>query len=231
MQNMKLKLFFFVNFLKKYGFNNFLLFSKKYSSITLFYMWGHKLLIFFFPILLFAKTYEISEDEIKIRSIKHKFTYIRLGVGTSFNSSDQQVMPSLGLGKRFQYNYIGFDISGNWMAKNFKTGSNEYYFSIPKILLLFFLTPKSNFSFFFGFGPSYGMIVSPEKGTFGTPSFQEEKRFRGIMAEGTLGLEIAPKHRVKSFIGFDIAYPLAASSETEDKIDRPVISASFSIAF
>lgn len=117
------------------------------------------------------------------------------------------------------------------MSKNFKTGSNEYYFSIPKLLLLFFITPKSNASLYFGFGPSYGVIVVPEKGTPDSPDFQEEKRFRGVMAEATLGIEIAPKHRVKSFIGFDIAYPVAASSETEDKIKKPVASASFGIAF
>jgi len=183
------------------------------------------------PSFIFAKTYEISEDDIQIKSIKHQFTYIRLGVGTSFSNNNPQIMPSLGLGKRYQYSHIGIDISANWMAKNFKTGSNEYYFSIPKILLLFFITPKSNASFYFGFGPSYGRIVSPQKGTPFDSDYQEERKFLGVLAEGTIGLEIAPKHAVKSFIGFDIAYPLAASSETEDKINKPVVSGSFGIAF
>ena len=196
-------------------------------------MWGKavKILLLLSCVNLFAKTYEVSEDDIKIKSIKHQFTYIRLGVGTSFNNTEPQAMPSLGLGKRYQYSHVGIDLSVNWMAKSFKTGSNEYYFSIPKILLLFFITPRSTASIYFGFGPSYGWITTPQKGSPLDANFIEEKRFRGILLEGTLGVEIAPKHSVKSFIGFDISYPLAAASETEDKIKKPVISGSFGIAF
>lgn len=186
-------------------------------------------------LIIFLTALSLIYAEENHKPVKHSFTYIKLGVGSVLESDTFTVLPLVALGKRFQYGFVGLDFSANYMAKELKNGVNERYWAAPKILWLLFLQPRWNWSFYFGVGASYGSMKSSQTKQIQLldeiETIVETQRFRGILGEGTFGIEIASRQKVKSFVEVNASYTVASSSEKHKDMKNPAVSVGVGIAF
>ena len=143
--------------------------------------------------------------------------YARLGYGSLFGN-DSYGTPSLGFGYRAELDAFAIDVS----FLNFQFSGNNTFSSRDatahtplKLSGLYFLSPRSNRSIYFGSGLSFGYqsfggSYTPVNGAY-TSSWQG----RGLQGELTMGYEIARATSFRTFVQADAVLPFyKATSET-----------------
>ena len=110
---------------------------------------------------LYSEEMEKSDNaetlKIKKENVKKSFGYLTTGTGPF-----PFVVPTFGLGYRYQYNYIGADLS--------LEASTIYFLTSIKITpsALFYLSPNKNEQLYFGIGPNFGFLIPKNNNRFGT---------------------------------------------------------------
>jgi hypothetical protein len=110
---------------------------------------------------LYAKEIEKNDNaekpKIKKEKVKKSFGYITTGTGPF-----PFVVPTFGLGYRYQKNHIGMDISLD--------ASTIYFLTSIKITpsTLFYLSPNKREQLYFGIGPNLGVLIPKNNKWLGT---------------------------------------------------------------
>ena len=150
--------------------------------------------------------------------------YARLGYGSLFGPKSYGT-PSIGFGYRAELDAFAIDVS----FLNFQFSGNNGYssydasaHSLLKLSGLYFLSPTSNRSAYFGGGLSYGYQMfggsyTPVNGAYTSPW-----EGRGLQGELTLGYELARATSFRTFVQADAVLPFyEAVSETYPISSRP----------
>lgn len=113
-------------------------------------------------------------------------------------AGDSEVLPTIGLGARFQKNKHGFDISANFSSLIFTN-----YASL-KGLFLFYPYPEKKNQFYLGVGPGIGYHLNfvPMGSPYGTASDSRGS----VTLEGVLGYEFRHSKHLKTFIQLEISH-------------------------
>jgi hypothetical protein len=124
-----------------------------------------KIIIITLGILIFKNSYseEMGKNEreenpqIKKENVKKSFGFVTTGTGPF-----PFVVPTLGLGYRYQKNHIGVDISLD--------ASTIYLLTSIKITpsTLFYLSPDKNEQLYLGIGPNLGILIPKNNKWLGT---------------------------------------------------------------
>lgn len=117
------------------------------------------------------------------------------------------ILPSLGLGARFQWDYIGWDLSANFASKR----SIDY--TSLKGLILFYPAPWKIHQFYLGIGQGvrfyeYVGLIEAYR-IFPHGIFANDATI--INLEGVLGYEFRHKRHLKTFIQLEPSQPLSIS--------------------
>jgi hypothetical protein len=143
--------------------------------------------------------------------------YARLGYGNLFGDQSYAT-PSIGFGYRAELDAFAIDVS----FLNFQFSGNNTFDSgdaathtLLKLSGLYFATPRSNRSLYFGSGLSYGYqhfggSYTPVNGAYTSPW-----NGRGLQGELTMGYELARATSFRTFVQADAVLPFyKAMSET-----------------
>lgn len=124
--------------------------------------------------------------------------YIKLGAAHPPGNS-AVILPSCGIGTRFQRDNHGFDLSANLGSVVFVN-----YASL-KGLFLFYPQPERQHQLYYGVGPGLGYHLAsvPMGGPFGGGTTE----YGNITLEGVLGYEFRHASHFKSFIQLEISQP------------------------
>lgn len=130
---------------------------------------------------------------------KTSLYYIKLGAAHPFEGT-HEILPSFGLGARFQKNYYGFDLSASLDSLVLINRVSL------KSLLLFFPFPEKKHRPYFGVGPgtTYQVLEIPMGQPFGVKSRQQG----WITLEGVCGYEFRNHDHFKTFVQLELSQPL-----------------------
>lgn len=134
---------------------------------------------------------------------------IKLGSGVFNTSGHTTIAPVISLGKRFEMGDSALEISTSWGNNDQHDGEKLSYFAFPKITYIVFHNPQANAGFFYGGGLSYSSI----KKSFNIYSNEENKKFKGIFGEGTIGYEFNRSAKICPALYVDISQPIVAESK------------------
>lgn len=149
-----------------------------------------KLFLFF---LLFSFVLHAEQEN------RSSLYYLKLGA-TYPPGDSSGILPTFGLGTRFQRDYYGFDLSANLASIVFIN-----YASL-KGIFLFYPQPEKRSQLYFGFGPGIGHHLTsvPMGGPFGGATTEYGK----ATLEGVLGYEFRHTQHFKTFIQIELSQPI-----------------------
>lgn len=124
--------------------------------------------------------------------------YVKLGAAHPPGTSSA-ILPSFGLGARFQKDSYGFDLSTNINSLIFIN-----YTSL-KGVFLFYPRPEKRHQLYFGMGPGLGyhLISVPMGGHYGSAT----TKYGDITLEGLVGYEFRHANHIKTFIQLELSQP------------------------
>jgi hypothetical protein len=130
---------------------------------------------------------------------KFSLYYIKIGL-TKVPGDSSAILPSFGLGARFQRDYCGFDLSANIGSIVFNN-----YVSL-KGIFLFYPQPQKKHQLYFGIGPGIGYHLNsiPLGDSFGSASDERGN----VTIEGVLGYEFRHAPHFKTFIQIELSQPV-----------------------
>lgn len=148
-----------------------------------------------------------AQDEPPRRLRSEGFWHVRVGHATLFGPTPHHGA-SFGFGYRAEFDRIGLDVS----FFNLQTSGSGSYLSpggsaltLVKLEGLYFLSPTTNRSAYFGGGLSYGRTDLRRRESEG---FQSSGRGAGLQAELSAGYEFARVTSVRMFAQADVTLPL-----------------------
>lgn len=150
--------------------------------------------ILFILSFLFCLLLSLDAEEEKRSSLY----YIKLGI-THPPGDSSGILPSFGLGARFQKDCYGFDLSAN-------LGSIVFInYASLKGLFLFYPQPEKKHQLYCGIGPGIGYHLSfvPIGQPFGSTS----NECGNMTLEGVLGYEFRHARHFKTFIQLELSQP------------------------
>lgn len=139
------------------------------------------------------------QDSLTDSSCYSAYTYFKLGGSVLTAKEWKDLMPAIGVGRRYEWTGKAVDISANYAAN----GHSGHYFSIPKIMYLQYLTPQSNCSPYLGGGLSWGEVRDKH----------EDHKFQGIFAEFAVGYEFQRQSPIRTFVQLDLSQGLLAHNK------------------
>lgn len=153
-----------------------------------------KILMTLLFVCCFLRFLNANEEE------RSSLYYLKLGVIYPPNGASS-VLPSFGVGARFQRGSRGFDISANLSSLLFMN-----YASL-KGIYLFYPHPEKKHQLYYGIGPGIGYHVNvfPMGGPFRTANAEHGN----LTAEGVLGYEFRHTPSFKTFIQLEFSQPIA----------------------
>lgn len=157
---------------------------------------------------------------------KTQFNYIKLGYGIistrrsidHYKKDRLSDAPTIAIGRRYFYDDCAIDISASFGFKK-DGGVNSYYYTLPKVLYLKYLSHDQPNSLYVGGGASWngvrtGVSVLREK-RWGNEIYQFKSReynhFQGIALEAVLGYEMARTRDYRSFVELNVGQPLISA--------------------
>jgi hypothetical protein len=147
-------------------------------------------IIYFFVLCVLMISNAVSQEyqEESVCSIRcENYNYLKLGAGYFADGMG----PVIGLGRRFAFEEAAIDISFNWMGRD-----KAYYFSSPKMLYLYYLTPFNPSSFYLGGGLGLGAIRG------------KHDKFSGLLAEASVGYEMRRNTLLRLFAEINFSHGL-----------------------
>lgn len=137
---------------------------------------------------------------------KDSFFYVRMGVADAQAHQVPQFtqgffIPGIGLGYRLGSDNSSIDLSANYTYgyADLKE-SRSYFYTLPKVNYLRYVSPKSKQSFYYGAGLAWGGIRN-----------QEKSEFIGIIPNLSLGYEMNRKSNWVGFTQLDVSQPALAA--------------------
>lgn len=150
---------------------------------------------------------------------RSSLTYLKLG-GSYSPGDASAILPSFGLGTRFQRNSFGCDLSANLSSVLFIN-----YASV-KGICLFYPQPEKRHQSYVGIGPGFGYYFReiPMGGSYGSASTQ----YGMATLEALLGYEFRHARHLKTFIQLELSQPLY---NFDKKFYRPGLALTGGIGF
>lgn len=136
---------------------------------------------------------------------KSSLYYLKLGASNPPGNSG--VLPTLGIGARFQKNAWGLDLSGNLNSLILIN-----YISL-KGSFLYYPFPKKRNQFYIGMGPGIGYHVSSIP--MGQPYGATSNQHGSLTVEGIMGYEFRHSALFKTFIQLEVSQPVLNFGERE----------------
>ena len=124
--------------------------------------------------------------------------YVKLGA-THPPGSSSGILPSFGLGVRFQKDYYGCDLSANLGSVVFVN-----YASL-KGMFLYYPRPEKRHQLYFGCGPGLGYHLTSVP--MGAPFGSATTEYGNITLEGAIGYEFRHARHFKTFIQLELSQP------------------------
>lgn len=146
-----------------------------------------------------------------------------LKVGATNPPGDSDVLPTLGIGARFQKDKYGFDLSANIGSLIFVN-----YASL-KGIGLFYPNPEKQNQLYLGFGPGIGYFESsvPMGGPFGSAS----SHCGFLSVDGLVGYEFRHAPRFKTFVQLEISQPIFSFKNQRRSTYKPGFALTAGIGF
>lgn len=155
---------------------------------------------------------EVKKSLVDSQTNSSWFGYMRLGVSDSRpNDNMKSVLPGLGLGCRYGLPVGSLDLSASYTG-NDVNADKTYFYTLPRLSYLMYLSPKKEQSFYAGAGLAYGGMKNNDASTFS-----------GIIPSVSLGYEMNRLQNWHSFIQLDVSQP--ALSTAKEKPFMQVASA------
>jgi hypothetical protein len=145
---------------------------------------------------------EVKKSLVDSQTNSPWFGYMRLGVSDSRPNDMKNVLPGLGLGCRFGLPVGALDLSASYTGNDVRA-DGSYFYTLPRLSYLMYLSPKKEQSFYAGAGLAYGGLQN-----------EDAKTFNGIIPSISLGYEMNRLQNWRSFIQLDVSQP-ALSTTTE----------------
>ena len=151
------------------------------------------------------------------------FLYLRMGVsGKDVQAVDLDVIPGIGLGYRLTSGSSAFDLSASFNRRKIRTEDvkdSAYFYTLPKVNYLYYVSPASNTSFYAGGGLAWGKI-----------EVNDDQRFLGLIPNAAVGLEMNRNAAWRSFIQVDISQP-AFAAEIRGDVAKPFAEVTLGAGF
>ncbi len=181
--------------------------------------------LFFIPIALFACAFCFANEEVQEeRSSSHEktsFTYVTLGASAISANESLNPIPAITIGHRFERERSAIDISyGATYGETTKERHTAWSYTLPRILHIGYLQPKSDSSFYYGLGASFG----------GIRDTLQKKHFTGIFGNAALGLEMSRSSRIRTMLQLDMSQPVLGIKKTDISF-LPTVQLSYGIGF
>lgn len=169
---------------------------------------------FLFVLLSFAALNATEENNSSLYYLK---------LGASYPSGTDCVLPTFGLGARFQKNQYGFDLSANLSSMVFVN-----YASLKGLFLFYPNVEKKN-QWYVGIGPGLGYYLKVAKGH---PTGSRERKHGCVALEGCLGYEFRHYKHFKTFVQLEFSQPVIHfGGRNFDRSYRPGIGFSAGFGF
>ncbi len=147
---------------------------------------------------------EVKKSLVDSQTNNFWFGYMRLGVSDSRpNDNMKSVLPGLGLGCRYGLPFGALDLSASYTG-NHVNSAETYFYTLPRLSYLMYLSPKKEQSFYAGAGLAYAGMKTKNADTF-----------NGIAPSVSVGYEMNRLQNWHSFIQLDVSQP--AFSTSKDK--------------
>ena len=198
------------------------------------------------------------QEEIKKMDDKQKvnsFWYINLEAMEPSTFSDTNIIPRVGIGRRFisesGSSAIDASINGGYKERESSTllednkkktnTSKSFYITAPKVSYIRYLSSNPKNAPYAGLGGSW-IFMAAEKETeirlenqeeeeyFVTSSFETVERFNGLAGSAVVGYEMNRNSRIRSFIQLEATQGLLAASKKGD-LPKPIIELSLGLGF
>jgi hypothetical protein len=154
----------------------------------------------------------------------HSFTYVRMGLSDSNPIREVQTLPGLGLGYRYSIADGAIDVSANYTRETSKGSFDNYFYTVPKVSYLHYVSPVSEQSFYLGAGLAYGALKKSDGASF-----------QGVVPSASVGYEMNRNSAVRSFVQLDVSQPTMRINNWNDyavkDLPAPVAEASFGLGF
>lgn len=148
--------------------------------------------------------------------------YLKLGVIHPPGDSTG-ILPSFGLGARFQRGYYGFDLSANLGTAIFIN-----YASL-KGLFLFYPRPEKKHQLYCGIGPGIGYHLSSVP--LGQPFGAATSKCGHVTLEACLGYEFRHTDHFKTFIQLELSQPIVGFGGHGSRSYKPGVAVVGGIGF
>lgn len=157
----------------------------------------HFIFLFLLIITLLASDKIVANEYVKVRPLY----YLKLGA-TQVPGEREEILPTLGIGARFQKEYYGVDVSANLSSMLFLSN----YVSL-KGMFLYYPQPHRRDQLYFGVGPGIGYRSVAILGC--GPMVRGGSFEHGLLnLEGVVGYEFRYHHHFKPFIQLEISQPV-----------------------
>jgi hypothetical protein len=156
------------------------------------------------------------EQKIALPSLEEKvstrrsFGYLRMGISDSQlpTQGTEQALPGLGVGYRVVVESSAIDISASYNRRDVNTDEGRqktFVYLYPKANYLYYVSGDSSNSFYAGAGLAWGSVKTAD-----------EREFRGIIPNVTVGYEMHRKATIRTFVQLDVSQPAIAAVQTGD---------------
>jgi hypothetical protein len=157
----------------------------------------------------------------KMAARNPSYGYVRMGISDPDAINKVEALPGLGLGYRFAVPSASVDVSANYTRQ---LGTENYFYTVPKVSYLRYATPAKEQSFYYGAGLAWGGL---KRG--------EETSFEGLVPSATIGYELNRNATWRSFVQLDVSQPtvktIAWNEYSVDNLPAPIAEASFGLGF
>ncbi len=144
---------------------------------------------------------EVKQNLVDGKMDRNWFGYMRMGIAESRPTDAAQVLPGLGLGVRYALPVGALDLSASYTGVDaFAEEATSYFYTLPRLSYLYYMTPTKQTSFFGGAGLAYGGLKG--KG---------DASFSGIVPSVSVGYEMNRLENWRSFVQLDVSQPAFAT--------------------
>lgn len=152
------------------------------------------------------------------------FYQIKMGAISMQAGNENDIVPALSIGKRFEMEDSAVEITTAWGEHYHRPGQKSTFFSLPRVIYLNFYEPSHQHSLFYGAGLSWSRTRIRN-------DFQDyDARFNGIHGEGVVGYELKRTSRFRSIAELNVSQPMLAYHR-EGKHPGPNVFLNVSLGF
>jgi hypothetical protein len=141
---------------------------------------------------------------------RSSLVYVQMGVADADPLNKVQALPGLGIGYRLRGENSSFDFAVKGTRQKNGEGETTYFYALPRVSYLRYLSAAQNQSFYLGAGMAWGGVK--EAGS---------DAFTGIIPSLSVGYEMNRLQSWGSFIQLDVSQPAISTQEVTSFQDLP----------